>query len=199
MKSYDDNEILYMVEENDEDAVDYLVDKYYDLVNVITKKYNFYDKKMMIEYKDLHQEGLLGLLEAINTFDKNKNVKFNTYAYTCIDNRIKSMIRNNYTNKNMMHNNAISLEDKGEYLNFYNYVFEDDSNPEEKILLKEQLKEINERLKKILTNVEYEIYILKLKGYKNEEIANTINESKRYVENRVSDINKKLKIIKREG
>lgn len=45
-----------------------------------------------IEYEDLLQSGLLGLLKAIRTFDESKS-KFATYASTCINNEILMAMR----------------------------------------------------------------------------------------------------------
>ena len=75
MKNYEiDNEILFMIEEENEDATLALIDKYSNLINICISKYNKYLEKIGLEEKDLYQEGLLGLLEAANRFDKNKKL-----------------------------------------------------------------------------------------------------------------------------
>ena len=51
---------------------------------MIQKQYNI----IGIDTLDLYQEGLIGLLHAINTFDKEKDVLFYTYANICIRRKI---------------------------------------------------------------------------------------------------------------
>lgn len=41
-----------------------------------------------IEFKDLVSIGIIGLINAVDNFDYQKNVKFSTYAIKCIDNEI---------------------------------------------------------------------------------------------------------------
>ncbi|MGF7184556.1 RNA polymerase sporulation-specific sigma factor [Desulfitispora alkaliphila] len=62
----------------------------YTLVKSVIRKYKL---NSMDEYDDLFQEGCLGLLKAINKYNDEKNVKFKTFAYTCIDNEIKMYLR----------------------------------------------------------------------------------------------------------
>jgi len=47
-----------------------------------------------IEYDDLFQAGSLGLIKAFNNFDKNRNIKFSTYAVPVILGEIKQLFRN---------------------------------------------------------------------------------------------------------
>ena len=200
MKTYPefDNELLYMVEENSEDATTTLINKYSKLISIVTNKYKSYLREFPIEYKDLYQEALLGFLEAVNTYDKTKDAKFQTYATTCMDNKLKSIFRHNITNKNKIQNYAISLDDFNKYSdNLHEAIPELKPTPEEQLIIKEQIKEINNKIKTILLPKEYKIYLLKLKGYKNDEIANLINKNKKYVENTSSRINKKLNVLKK--
>lgn len=202
MKMYpeEENEMLYMVEEKDEDAVTCLINKYSNLISIIMAKYKSFLRELSLEEKDLYQEGLLGLLEAINSYDKSKNVLFKTYATKCIDNRMKTILRYNQTNKNILHNTAISLDSYNENSSdLHQYLGENKLSPEEKLILKEQLEEINKQIKKLLTPNEYKIYLLKLKGYKNEELAKLTNKNKKTIENLTTRINKKLKVIKKDN
>ena len=61
----------------------------------VTGKFSSYPYDM----DELVSIGLMGLIKAVDTFDKNKEVKFSTYAMKCIDNEILLFIRKNKTHK----------------------------------------------------------------------------------------------------
>ena len=62
---------------------DYLIRKYAPLVKYVAGKVAI-GKPGNIEYDDLVGFGVFGLMDAIEKFDPNKNVKFKTYAVTRI-------------------------------------------------------------------------------------------------------------------
>lgn len=47
--------------------------------------------------EDLKQDGVIGIIKAINTYNKDKNVKFSTYVYNSIQYTLVSQIKNKYT------------------------------------------------------------------------------------------------------
>lgn len=60
--------------------------------------------------EDLIQEGMIGLLSAIRTFDPARDVRFRSYAETCIQNRLRSVVRAAASGKHEPLNQAVSLE-----------------------------------------------------------------------------------------
>lgn len=69
-----------------------LIENYLDLVKIVAgRMYNYYGSK--IEYDDLLGYGILGLIDSIDKFDINKNVKFSTYAQIRIRGAIIDNIR----------------------------------------------------------------------------------------------------------
>ena len=56
-----------------------LIENYINLVKIVAgRMYNFYGSK--VEYDDLLGYGVLGLIDSIDKFDIEKNIKFETYA-----------------------------------------------------------------------------------------------------------------------
>ncbi len=56
-----------------------LIEEYIYLVKIVAgRMYNFYGAK--VEYDDLVGFGVMGLIDSIDRFDINKNIKFETYA-----------------------------------------------------------------------------------------------------------------------
>jgi len=56
------------------------------------------------DYEDLFQTGMIGLMKAVATFDKSKNIQFSSYASKCINNEINMFFR-----KNSRHLGVLSL------------------------------------------------------------------------------------------
>lgn len=69
-----------------------IIERYIDLVKIISgKMFNYYAKN--IEYEDLVGYGVIGLIDAIDKFDIDKNIKFETYASIRIKGSIIDQIR----------------------------------------------------------------------------------------------------------
>ena len=194
-KEINDNELIYMCYENNEEAQNILIDKYKNCILSILKAYLKEYNVIGVEVADLYQEGLIGLMHAIKTFNKEKDVTFYTYANTCIRTNIISAMRQTFRMKNRVLNNSCSLDKLIEDTNHSYYdVFRDESNEPNMILIKEEEKsELISSIKKKLSKGELIIFELKLNGLNNGEIADLLNKDKKYVENTMFRINKKYK------
>ena len=194
-KELNDNELVYLCAESNEEAANILVNKYKNciLINLkeLLKGYNV----LGVELADLYQEGLIGLIHAIHSYDKNKDVTFYTYANACIKTNLMSAIRQTFRMKNRMFNNSLSLDSLIEESNnnFYE-IFKDYRNdPDILISQKEEENDLINAIKSKLSNNEKSIFELKLKGLSNSEIADLLDKDKKYVENAMFRINKKYK------
>ena len=196
-KELNDNELIYMCYENNEEAENIIIDKYKNCIVSILKGYLKEYNIIGVEVADLYQEGLIGLMHAIKTFDKEKDVTFYTYANTCIRSSIISAMRQTFRMKNRILNNSFSLDKLIEDSNHNYYeIFKDESYDPNKVLLKEEENsEIINAIKSRLSRGELVIFELKLKGLNNTEIAELLNKSKKYVEYTMFRINKKYKEI----
>ncbi len=76
---------------NDEKARGTLVEHNLRLVVYIAKKF----ENTGINIEDLISIGTIGLIKAVNTFCKSKNIKLATYASRCIENEILMFLRKN--------------------------------------------------------------------------------------------------------
>ena len=194
-KELNDNELIYMCYENNEEAENILIDKYKNCILTILKGFLKEYNIIGIEVADLYQEGLIGLMHAIKTFNKEKDVTFYTYANTCIRSNIISAMRQTFRMKNRILNNSCSLDKLIEDTNHSYYeLFKDESNEPNMVLIKEEEKrELISSIKKRLSKGELVIFELKLNGLNNSEIADLLNKDKKYVENTMFRINKKYK------
>lgn len=74
------------------------------LVHFVIKKMNLYNSN---DYEDYYQVGIIGLINAANTYNEKLKISFSTYGYVCIKNEILKYIKKNNHNENV-----ISLEEK---------------------------------------------------------------------------------------
>ena len=194
-KELNDNELIYLCHDNNEEAINLVINKYKNCIITILKEYLKEYNIIGIEISDLYQEGLIGLLHAIETFDKDKEVLFYTYACTCIRTNIISAIRLTFRQKNRILNNSYSLDKLfNESTTNYYEIFKDMSQEPNKLLIdEEELEELVNKLKKKLSKMECDILDLKLKGLKNTEIAVLLDKNKKFVENTMFRITKKYK------
>ena len=149
-----------------------------------------------MEASDLYQEGLIGLMHAIKSFNEERDVTFYTYANTCIKTSIISAMRYTFRKKNRILNTSYSLDKiMGEETNHNFYeIFKDNTNePTGLIIKEEENKELIEMVRSKLSKKELQVFNYKLEGLTNDEIAHSLNSTKKFVENTVFRINKKYK------
>ena len=101
-----DLKLIERVRQGDQSAKDDLVEKYLPMVKHIVRKYY----ASFLEFDDLMQEGIIGLLAAIDEYKPERfNVKFSSFAYMCIIRKVYNVIKQTNGNKHKALNQAISL------------------------------------------------------------------------------------------
>jgi len=144
--------------------------------------------------EDLIQEGMLGLLSAIRTFDPDKGAKFSTYAEFCVRRRIYSAIKSASGNKHTPLNSYISLEspqlDETAAHNAYFLRV-----PEDFVIAREQAGEVENLLYGSLSKFESGVLELYLEGMSYKDMAIRLEKSDKSIDNAVQRIRKKLSRI----
>ena len=84
-----DEELIELIKSGDKYAIDFLIEKYKDLVNMKVSKY------FMIgaEKEDIIQEGMIGLFKAIQSFNSEKQNSFKTFAGLCIERQMITAVK----------------------------------------------------------------------------------------------------------
>ncbi len=187
-----DNELLFLISENNEQAFEMLIEKYDHVVQNIVNKYKAKASSIGLDIKDLKQEGLIGLTTAVKTFRDAKEASFKTYANILIERQILDLIKSHDRLKYRLLNNAISLDTFSveEQQSLYEKVERNDVTPEIKLIDLESRKEIV----KLLTPFELKVYELKLDGKSNKEISSILDKNSRSIENTIQRIKTKLKL-----
>lgn len=101
-----EEEIVEKAKNGDENALDYIINKYKDVVNMKVGKYFM----VGAEREDIVQEGLIGLYKAIKSFNSdNENSSFKTFANICIERQLITAIKTSNRQKHMPLNSYLSL------------------------------------------------------------------------------------------
>ena len=194
-RELNDNELVYLCAENNEDAINLIVNKYKNCILMILKEYLKEYNIIGVEVADLYQEGLIGLMHAIHSYNPTRDVLFYTYANACIRTSLISAIRQTFRQKNRILNYSYSLdkifEDSGD--NFYEILKDESYEPNKLLLSSEDENELINKLKSKLSKSELAIFELRLKGLSNGEIATLIEKDTKYIENSLFRIKRKYK------
>lgn len=192
-----DEELVVKAQSGDEIAVNELLKKYKSLINKLSRSYFLIGG----DIEDIVQEGMIGLYKAIMNFKDKKNASFKTFASTCIKNQIQSAVRVASSEKNKVLSTALPI--MGEM----NNDDEDEEEmeiivpsslplPEDRVLEKENVKEIFDAIKSSLSTLEYKVLLLYLKGFNYNEISQSMNISKKSIDNALTRIKNKLSFLK---
>lgn len=195
-QEYNDYELIQYISENNEEANNIMFKKYEPLILGIARKMFKYGSKYGLELNDLIQEGMLALSDAISTFSDQKEAIFYTYAKTCIERKMISLVISSNRLKHRILNESISLEstnDDGEITNL-EYLFKDDrDNPENILLSEEYERELMKKAEKVLTAFELQVFELKLNGFDYKEIAEMLDKEPKSIDNALQRIKNKMK------
>jgi len=194
-KDYNDFELINYIAEENEEAFDILMTKYKPIVDIIVRKKLILASMLNIEYQDLYQEGMIGLMEAVRDFKNKPNVTFYTFASLCIERQINSAILKYNRKKNIPLNTSISLdatlEETGR--NLLDVIDSKNISPEEFIVESEEELELYRKIKDTLSVFEEQVFELKIANFTYEEIAHILDVDQKTVYNAMERIKGKVK------
>ncbi len=190
-----DEELVTLSKNGNESAENELLEKYKDLVVKISRSYFIIGG----ELEDIVQEGMIGLYKAIKNYDSSKSASFKTFAIMCVKHQIQTAIKKANTKKNMTLSNSVSLQsfseknDEEDFLPM-NLIFQ--VSPDEKVISRENYKDLILKIKNILSKKEYEVLKFYLRGYSYKEIAKILGLNEKSIDNSLSRIKNKIKNLK---
>ncbi len=92
-KDLDDYELVYRIRENDVEAENVMISKYENVLSKLARKYLGIAESNGAELDDLIQEGRIALINAVRTFDFEKELLFYTYVCVCVERHCISYCR----------------------------------------------------------------------------------------------------------
>lgn len=167
-----DFNLIARIRLGDQDAKEKLVLKYVPMVKHIVR--NFYAS--FLDFDDLLQEGVIGLLSAIDEYKPDQyDVKFSSFAYICIIRKIYNVIKQTNGNKHKALNEALSLQAQlggDDSRIVLDLVSAGDSTIDPERMIEEKF--VSQYLNRLLVNhlslLEYSVIMMLLSGYTSGEI-----------------------------
>lgn len=141
--------------------------------------------------EDLIQEGMLGLLTAIRSYDPGRDATFRTYAEICIRSRLLTAVRAAQGGKHAPLNHSVSYEPPL-FDGTSAHLFSSAESPEDVVIGREELKERLDALKGQLSELEAQILTPYLSGLSCGEIARRVGRSQKSVDNAIQRIRRKM-------
>ncbi|MCI8496717.1 MAG: sigma-70 family RNA polymerase sigma factor [Clostridiales bacterium] len=145
------------------------------------------------EQEDLMQEGFLGLVSAILTYDNERSVAFPAYAAICIRRSVLTAVRSASRMKHQPLNQSVSM-DSGQLPELVNAVGEE--SPELRVIGQERLHQIERFIRKELSSFEQSVLKAYLSGSAYEKIAAELSTSPKAVDNALQRVRRKLKAFR---
>ena len=133
-----DEELVRLAQEGDNDALEYLLNKYKNFVRSKARSYFL----IGADHEDIVQEGMIGLYKAIRDYRTDKQASFRAFAELCITRQIITAIKTATRQKHIPLNSYVSLNkpiyDEESDRTLLDVITEDNfSNPESMIISKE--------------------------------------------------------------
>lgn len=197
-KTMTDEQLIRKLREGEREIVDYIVDKY---KNLVRKK----AKEMYLlggENDDLIQEGMIGLFKAVRDYDPEQDISFGSFADLCVSRQMYTAIKASRRQKHIPLNSYISLYEGGDEMReekqpplIETIQTVKDNNPEELFLNKEYLEMMEQELKKRLSDLENRVLHLHLLGMDYQTIAKLLDKSPKSIDNALQRIKTKMSAI----
>lgn len=188
-----DEDLIRKIKSEDNDALDYILKKYQEVVNMKVSRYFI----IGAEKEDIIQEGLIGLYKAIKSFDPEKQNSFKSFANLCIERQLITAIKSSNRQKHMPLNSYLSLnmsaydnedDDTSIYDIFDANIIED---PLDTITKKEYYKSVEDIIDKSLSIFEKNVLNELVNGSSYTAIAQKLDSPVKSVDNAIQRIRKK--------
>lgn len=188
-----DEEIVESARNGDTEALEFLIKKYKNFVRAKARSYFL----IGADKEDIIQEGMIGLYKAIRDYKQDKLTSFKAFAELCITRQIITAIKTATRQKHIPLNSYISLNKP---------IYDEESDrtlldilsgvkimdPEELIISREELKNIESKIGEILSDLEWEVLIYYLQGKSYQEIAVELNRHVKSIDNALQRVKRKL-------
>ena len=189
-----DEELIVRLRDGEEKITDYIMDKYKNLVR--SKAGSMYI--LGADREDLIQEGMIGLFKAIRDYDSGRDASFFTFAELCISRQMYSAVQAAGRMKHIPLNSYISLgsnakrgEEEG--IDTMSVLAAHGLNPEELVIDKENVKQLEKQMEQELSSFEKHVLDLYITGMSYSQIAKVLGRDEKSTDNALQRLKTKIK------
>ncbi len=174
------------------EAEDLLIGRYTRVVKALARPFFLAGA----DSEDLMQEGMLGLISALRTYDPGQGASFRTYSQLCIRRRLITAVRNASSSNNVSLDDCLSLEsplfDETKPDMAYGLRIDSPPRPEELVIDKENTQTLFQNVYSILSKYEQIVLRCYLSGMSYREIATMTQKTGKAVDNAIQRIRRKV-------
>lgn len=196
----DENLLQKAIKERNNNALDCLINRYKDMVNIKANKFFMVGS----EKEDILQEGYIGLYKAVKSYNSKMQNSFKTFAGLCIERQMITAVKNSNRQKHIPLNSSVSLN-AGAYDDEGNTQVIDvlDSrktgeDPLEIIAKKEYFTVVESAINSSLSDFEKKVLVHYKNGESYAKIAECLNTKTKSVDTAIQRIRKKALKIKKK-
>ena len=181
-------------------ALDCLIDRYKDMVGMKANKFFMVGS----EKDDMLQEGYIGLYKAVKSYDQEKQNSFKTFAGLCIERQMITAVKNSNRQKHIPLNSSLSLNSGAYDENDNTEVMEildtrkTGEDPLDIVTKKEYFTVIEKAIDDSLSDYEKKVLTHYKNGESYAEIAEKLQSKVKSVDTAIQRIRKKALKIKQK-
>jgi RNA polymerase sporulation-specific sigma factor len=195
-----DEELVVKSQNNDSYAQEFLINRYRNFVRVKSRSYFL----IGADKEDIIQEGMIGLYKATRDFKYEKLASFRAFAELCITRQIITAIKTATRQKHIPLNSYVSLNKP---------IYDEESDrtlldvisttkitdPEDLLISREEFANIEEKMSKVLSPLEWKVLNSYLEGKSYLEIAADLDRHVKSIDNALQRVKRKLeKVIEKK-
>lgn len=190
-----DEELIHRLRGGEESIMDYICDKYKNLVRSKAKSMYILGG----DSEDLIQEGMIGLFKAVRDYDSGRDASFYTFADLCISRQMYTAVQASKRQKHIPLNSYVSLyssssEQGGEERKLVEALSDRTGlNPEEMFLDKERVAYLERIIEHELSIFEKQVLDLYMTGMSYTQIAKVLGKDEKSTDNALQRLKSKIK------
>lgn len=193
-----DDELIDRLRRGEESIMDYICDKYKNLVRSKAKSMFI----LGADSDDLIQEGMIGLFKAVRDYDMGRDASFYTFAELCISRQMYTAVQASKRQKHRPLNTYVSLDagntlpdgEEREGLNLAELLADRaELSPEELFLDKERVADLERAIEEELSDFERQVLDLYLTGMSYTEISRVLGRDEKATDNALQRLKAKIK------